>query len=309
MISSAFQKIKGFAAGIAKDPLSHFVVIGCAVYALTNPAEESATSQTINLTPAFVQQLESQFHHTFLRPPTAAEQQQLIDQAMMDLALYYEGLNHNLDKADQVVKRRIIQKMNFIIEGMANPGQPSLPELTDFMAANAEQFRLPQRFDFEHVFVNGKQEQQQQRATELLAQLNSATASATNTQNRQSLPLAGDPFLRGNRFTAIDSKKIDAIFGDGFTQQLSDRPAGDWFGPVASRYGLHLVRINQISEATIPKFNDVKDKVYAAWKSAKTEENIVQIKQRILAQYRDDTTTTAIIKKTITKDEQHVALN
>ena len=53
----------------------------------------------------------------------------------------------------------------------------------------------------------------------------------------------GDPFLHGFEFAALDAQEITALFGGEFGAQLMTLRQGQWSGPVASSYGLHLVHV------------------------------------------------------------------
>lgn len=270
--------IKPLLRKIVQDPLSHFLIIGLVLYGTTQTESVPLDNQQITVTDAYLEQMKENFQHTYLRPPSPTEQRELVDNAVMDIALYQEGLRHNLDEADTVVKRRIIQKMNFIIQGMAEPGQPTLPELMHFMEENRQQFTAPPRYSFEHHFIDIKQPQAKQRAHRILNQLD---ADATITPKLQP-----DPFIRGNQFHALHLKKIEQLFGRQFAKHFENQKVQQWFGPVPSQYGYHLVRIQQRQAAKVPEFALIRDQVYAAWKKAKTAENIAGIKRSILDQYQ-----------------------
>jgi hypothetical protein len=44
-------------------------------------------------------------------------------------------------------------------------------------------------------------------------------------------------------------------------EKLLQAPVGEWFGPVASAYGLHLVRVLERSEPRIPEFDELRDRL------------------------------------------------
>jgi parvulin-like peptidyl-prolyl isomerase len=53
----------------------------------------------------------------------------------------------------------------------------------------------------------------------------------------------GDAFLHGFEFTERETQEITALFGGEFAAQLAALREGEWSEPVASSYGLHLVRV------------------------------------------------------------------
>ncbi len=50
------------------------------------------------------------------RPPTGRELRRLIDEAVRDEILYREALRLSLDRDDPIVRRRLAQKMTFMLE-------------------------------------------------------------------------------------------------------------------------------------------------------------------------------------------------
>jgi parvulin-like peptidyl-prolyl isomerase len=93
---------------------------------------------------------------------------------------------------------------------------------------------VPARFSFEHIFFDVSKADAKARA-ELAFQEKSFYASTS------------DVFLDGNQFFALAPGLIRTKFGDDFAVALSgkDAPMGEWFGPVKSVYGFHLVRLNE----------------------------------------------------------------
>jgi parvulin-like peptidyl-prolyl isomerase len=54
---------------------------------------------------------------------------------------------------------------------------------------------------------------------------------------------------------------VDQTFGQGFGEQLLQAPLGQWSVPVASAYGLHLVRILARTEPRMPDFDELRDRL------------------------------------------------
>jgi peptidyl-prolyl cis-trans isomerase C len=67
---------------------------------------------------------ESQWH----RQPTPAEFQAMVEDKVREEVLYREGLAMGLDKDDEIVKRRMVQKMQFLGEDVAAAHEPSTAE-------------------------------------------------------------------------------------------------------------------------------------------------------------------------------------
>ena len=67
--------------------------------------------------------------------------------------LYREALAMGLDKDDEIVKRRMAQKMQFLAEDAA-PREPTTAELKSWYAKNSDKFAMPARVSFRHLYFS-----------------------------------------------------------------------------------------------------------------------------------------------------------
>ena len=56
----------------------------------------------------------------------------------------------------------------------------------------------------------------------------------------------GDALLLGDRFSRMPLDRIATLFGDSFTQAVTQSAPGGWVGPLRSGYGLHLVLVTAV---------------------------------------------------------------
>ena len=95
--------------GVLKEPLTHFLVLALALFALygaLNRPRVSAAGQIV-ITASKIVQLAGLFTKTWQRPPTAAELKGLIDDYVKEEIFYREALALGLDKDDTVIRRRL----------------------------------------------------------------------------------------------------------------------------------------------------------------------------------------------------------
>jgi parvulin-like peptidyl-prolyl isomerase len=61
----------------------------------------------------------------------------------------------------------------------------------------------------------------------------------------------------------VDASEGDVVrqFGPDFAASLRAAAVGDWFGPVRSGYGWHLVRIGARTPGRVPELAEVRDEV------------------------------------------------
>ena len=95
----------------------------------------------------------------------------------------------------------------------------------------------------------------------------------------------GDAFLLEHRFQATPTIEIAKQFGDKFTAKLSDVPVGQWFGPVESGYGMHLVLVEERTEGRLPELAEVRDAVSRDWTNARRLESNEKFFQSLLKHY------------------------
>ena len=75
----------------------------------------------------------------------------------------------------------------------------------------------------------------------------------------------GDPFMFGNKHESLSRQGVARLFGKDFAEQIFSLQAGQWYGPLESGYGLHLVHIDSLSEVSRPALVDIRDKVQQEW--------------------------------------------
>ena len=75
------------------------------------------------------------------------------------------------------------------------------------------------------------------------------------------------------------------MFGLGFSGKLDELSSGDWQGPIESGLGLHLIRLEAHTEATLPDLADIRPIVEREWANEKRLETRRQINEMLLEEY------------------------
>jgi hypothetical protein len=113
---------------LLREPLLHFLFIGAVlfgVYHHLQPGHEpTASSKQIRLSLDELAQLALLFQSQWKREPTAPELERLMETKVQTEILYREALAMGLDKDDEIVRRRMAQKMQFLAEDAA-PREPT----------------------------------------------------------------------------------------------------------------------------------------------------------------------------------------
>ena len=69
-----------------------------------------------------------------------------------------------------------------------------------------------------------------------------------------------------------DLTSIGHTFGEAFAEAVGKAEAGAWTGPIASAFGLHVVRVSERREGRSPALGEVRDAVMREWTNDKRNE-------------------------------------
>lgn len=248
---------------LLREPLVHFLAIGLllfVVYGLVND-DQSDRGNRIDITEADIAQLVAIFSKQWQRQPTEKELQALVDGRIREEVLYREALAMGLDQEDTIVRRRLAQKVEFLMGDVSGVGEPDDETLRPYYEANAERYREPPRLSFSHVYfsTDRRGEQAQADAERLLERLRAASPRVTQA------PDEGDPFMLPRVYVDKRTDEIARDFGSAFSQQLIELEPKQWHGPVSSAYGIHLVYLGSREDASQPPLERVRARVANDW--------------------------------------------
>ena len=258
---------------LIKEPLFHFVVLGAALFGLYSAVsgDDERPAGEIVITEGRARNLSDTFARTWQRPPTPMELDGLIEDYIREEVLYREAVAIGLDRDDTIIRRRLRQKLEFVSEEAAT-SEPTEAVLADFLAANADAYRVESRLTFSQVYLDaGKRGPHLEAdAASLLDALRSRRTSAAE---------AGDATMLEAHHVAASETEVERQFGEEFAAGLRDAPTGEWFGPVRSGYGAHLVLIETRTPGRPATLAEVRDAVARDWAAANRQ-------QQLDAQYR-----------------------
>lgn len=249
---------------LLREPLLHFFAVAALVLALAPKPEParatSAETRELELSQRRVDALLSELEQEQGRSPTAAERQHLLREVIREEILVREAIALGMHRTDTVVRRRLVQNIEFLSAGARPIEKPTDAQLEAYLRVHEEDFRLPEVVSFEHVFLR-KGNADAARVEQLRAQLASGARAGT----------LGDRFLRGNVFAEKSQASVEGIFGPVFASQLFALKPGDWKGPLESTFGSHLVHVTGRRSGRAPELEQVRTKVHAAWLSAQRD--------------------------------------
>ena len=245
-----------------KEPLLHFLVIGAllfGLYSLLNPGEANVADNRIVVSAGDIERLSANWAKKWDRSPTASELQGLVEFYIREEVYYREALALGLDRNDTILRRRMMQKMEFLSNDLADLSIPDEAALNQYLLANRETYDQPARISFSHIYFS-YDKRGNRILDDALKVLTDIRAIADPVAR---LSEQGDPFMHQYDFALETPFEIARLFGQGFAEQIFPLETDDWQGPVESGYGLHLVRVNEKVAARIPELATVIDKVRA----------------------------------------------
>jgi parvulin-like peptidyl-prolyl isomerase len=257
-----------------KEPLVQFVVLGLALYVFINIlAPDNLVQNDTNTIQVNDDRLVEylQFQRKSFEPAKAlqmlnkmpaGERDRLIDNYVRDEALYREALSYGLDDNDEIIRRRLIQKMEYIAQGFYD-NVPALEEadLRAHFDKNIDQYKIDPSITFTHVFFPAENDDQQvvlRQAEQELSQLNRKKVDFSEAGKY------GKRFLYNLNYVERTPAFVSSHFGQAFSQNIFTlKDLAQWQGPIRSEYGYHLVNIKSTSPARTPDLEEVAAKVLA----------------------------------------------
>jgi hypothetical protein len=273
-----------------REPLLHFALGGAllfAVYALLErPAPASAAQVRIGA--GEMKWLATTWQRQWGREPTPDELRVLVSNLVKEELLAREAREMRLDENDTIVRRRLAQKLEFVLQDTARLAEPSEQELRRFYEASPDAFLTAPRVSFTQIYF--RSERRSAAAAALPKLVGASPADAARL---------GDRLLVEAEFRDAEPHVVAAVFGPEFARVVFKLPPGDWHGPLESGYGVHLVRVATAQPAQRRDFEEVRALVLERWREQQQREAEARFLERLMAKYEvliDDSVKAAIGK-------------
>ena len=242
-----------------KEPLVQFILLGAAltlVYSAAAGAFAEDDSKQITMDAAAIEFLAATWERQWQRPPTEAELRSLVDARVREEVLYRTAQSMGLDRNDLVVRRRMVQKMELLSQDLATLTDPPEEDLKAFFAENLEDYRVPPRVSFRHIYFNLDQRGLEAADADARVMLDELRRSPDEVNVAE----LGDRFMLASEYTLRTPVEMQQAFGSRFAEEVSELEPG-WHGPIGSGYGTHLVEVTDRVESGIPEYAEVRERV------------------------------------------------
>ena len=185
----------------------------------------------------------------------------MVENKVQQEILYREALAMGLDKDDEIVKRRMAQKMQFLAEDVAAAREPTTAELKSWFEKNSAKFAQPPRLSFRHLYFSPDRRGARARddAEQALAKLAGQPVDAKIASS------LADPFMFQDYYRDRAPEFLGKEFGPQFALAVAKLAPGSWQGPIESGFGWHLVFVDTVIPGRVPAFEEVEPDVRTAW--------------------------------------------
>ena len=269
---------------ILKEPFFHFLLAGTLLFVAyewlnTGQKDQPNEERMVRITAGQVEWLKQTWARQWGRPPLDAEVREIVAGYLKEELLAREAYELKLDEHDIVVRRRLAQKMEFLVQDTTQVVEPGEDELRRFYTSHPERFQAPARITFTHIFFNRDKRgmRAEAEAREALEQLSHHPTERAGA--------FGDRFLSQYDFFETEEQAVSTVFGPEFARRVFMVEAGEWQGPIESGYGLHLVRVTKNEPARLPDFASVRNKVLTLWRQQREVEGREQYLAALMKKY------------------------
>jgi parvulin-like peptidyl-prolyl isomerase len=189
--------------------------------------------------------------------PTKQQLDAMIESYIDEEISYREAKKMGLDKDDEIIRRRLSQKFDFLQSDLTKTALPTEENLEQFYTTHPELFQTNASVSFSHIYFSTDKTTDsfaKQKAVAVLQQL--------KLSSLQRAPDKGDRFPLQYDYTEQSLLDIQQNFGNKpIVDSLFKAPVNIWVGPVQSGYGWHLLYISKRASISQIPFSAVKETV------------------------------------------------
>jgi hypothetical protein len=294
---------------LLKEPLLHFLLIGAVLfgaYAWLNRDGGGPAAPQVRLAEGDVKWVRDNFALEHQREPSADELAGLVRDLVKEELFAREAKMQGLEEGDIVVRRRLAQKMGFLLQDNSARAEPPEEELRRFYVTRQDLFRsgpgtmfTRPLISFTQVFFSReKRADAAADAQQALAQLLQAGADTVAAE-------FGDRSPAGSDIRNADERAVANKFGTKLAARVFALEPGRWQGPLESSQGFHLVRITELVPGHLRPFEQVREQVLERWREARQRDSEDRYFAGLLKKYQivPDASVKALVEPLLARRE------
>lgn len=260
-------RLPGWLKRTAREPFVHFLLLGAALFATSETIEHFATQYRVAVTPERVARLADTYRQQFGQAPSATQLKTLVDSYIKEEIEYRESTALGLDRDDEIVRRRLVQKYEFLQQDLQTLEDPPEQTLRAYYTAHASNYGEPAKRSFTQVYFspdNGGDAAAKARAEAELKKLKASGADRAAED--------GDVFPGPNDLADLNEGDTERLFGQSdLSRAVFTAKVGQWVGPYRSGFGWHLVRVTDARSGTTQPYEAVAPRVLDDWKASQRD--------------------------------------
>lgn len=281
-----------------KEPLLHFMLLGAALFVLFDLSSDGSGFNDDELfirvdetaLTTFMQfrakAFDSDYFRKRLADMPATERDKLIADYIREEVLYREAKSMEMDVDDYIIRRRMVQKIEFITRGITTQSVlPTAEAVQQYFSEHKDDYYVDASVTFTHIFFDGDKHggEQANKLAEATLQMDSKQPIAFEQAVQH-----GDRFPFHLNYVDKNQSFISSHFGEQLAEQVFDDKAAisQWIGPISSVYGEHLLFISQRSSGHYPELAQVQGRVEEDYRRHRIDELQNQAIDAVVANYR-----------------------
>ena len=242
---------------LLREPLLQFLILGAVVLGVSDYLEDRTSFTQITISQTQIDSLSKQYQLQTGADPTPPQLRALIDDFIREEILYRQALKLRLNEGDKIIRRRLIQKYQFLHEDLAVPDEPNESQLQQYYRENRLRYMRPGTVTFSHVFFSSDVHGD-------VAARDAAGKSASDLNHRLIGRASehGDRFPEGSEFSAISTDELNRTFGtQGLAQEIFNVKIARWSDPLRSAFGWHTIYISAAYPPSVTPFDEARDNI------------------------------------------------
>ncbi len=242
---------------LLREPFVQFLGLGLIVFiVMSQLSDGEGVNRNIHVSEVDTERLKAMWEAQYNRAPSEQELVSIVDRFVREEILVREAMAIGLDDDDLIIRRRLAQKYEFLVDGRVDVEDPGDLLLAGWYREHAPRYLVRAEVSFRHAFFSQARpgDNADQDASQSLAQLQRDDVDWRSV---------GDPFMMQREFAPRSQREILDLFGTEFAEALFELPEGRWSAPVRSAYGWHAVMVVQRFPEAIPSFESIRPDVLA----------------------------------------------
>lgn len=241
-------------------------------------ADHGDVPERIVIGGAQVESIRSQFREVWSRYPTEAELGRLVQSAARSEILFREGETLGVGRDDPALRERIEAKYAALADAQLAAEVPTDAELADWLQLHAADYAGPAIVTYSQILLV---------AAGTSGDAGDAARWAQIRLNRGVKPMrVGVPSPLPSKTWNIRLNAVADDLGPTFADALTRLPPRVWQGPVMSRYGAHLVRLESLVPGAPPQLDEVREAVTRDFEQARRQRALESTLEAVRQKYK-----------------------